>query len=193
MQNEPTEYLRSEELLSRRDSQLIVVDVQEKLTPFIPVAAKLIANCRRLIQGARILDVPVFATEQYPRGLGATVPELLPLLPERPVKVRFSCAEVLNAATAAARADDRYKIVLCGMETHVCVLQTALDLLVQGFQVYVAADAVGSRTKLDWKIGLQRMAASGVTITTLESVLFEWCEVAGTPEFKQISQLIKEA
>ena len=184
--------LRSNELLGRGDSRLLIVDVQERLVPAIPVAGQVIRNCRRLIQGAKILGVPVFATEQYPNGLGGTVPELAAELGDRPDKVRFSCAECLNWGVAGEQPDDRFKVVVAGLEAHVCVLQTALDLTAQGFRAYVPADAVASRHKLDWKIALRRLADSGATLTTTESVLFEWCETAGTPEFKQISRLVRE-
>jgi nicotinamidase-related amidase len=183
--------VRSGELLSRQNSKLLIVDVQEKLLPLIPVAAQLTYNCRRLIEGARLVGVPVFATEQYPKGLGSTVSELASLLSDVPDKVRFSCAEVLKWGSAADQPDNRDQVVVAGMETHVCVLQTVLDLMAQGFRVYVPADAVGSRGKLDWQIALDRLAACGAVITTTESVLFEWCEVAGSPEFKEISRLIQ--
>ena len=183
--------LRSNELLSRQGARLVVVDVQEKLVPSIPVAEQLVRNCRRLIEGARVLGVPVYATEQYPKGLGGTVPALAELLPERPEKLCFSCAGTLAWGPAAEQADGRDQIVVAGIEAHVCVLQTALDLLAQGYRVHVPADAVASRHKLDWKIALRRMEASGATLTTAESVLFECCEAAGTPEFKEISRLVK--
>lgn len=185
-------YQRSPELLSRGESRLLIVDVQEKLVPKIVNLERMLANCRLLIQGAKILSVPVFATEQYPRGLGKLVPELAELLNPAAEKLRFSCADVLDWGTAAGAADDRFQIVVAGMEAHVCVLQTVFDLLATGFQVFVAADAVSSRNELDWRIALERMSAGGATIVTTESVLFEWCEVSGTSEFKQISQLIKE-
>jgi nicotinamidase-related amidase len=185
-------YIRSPELLSRTESRLLIVDVQEKLVPKIFDLERMLANCRSLIQGAKILGVPVFATEQYPKGLGNTVSQLAELLESPAQKLRFSCAEVLDWGTGAEQADNRFQIVVAGIEAHVCVLQTVLDLLGNGFQVYVAADAVSSRTEFDRKIALDRMAAGGATIVTTESVLFEWCEVSGTPEFKQISQLIKE-
>lgn len=184
----PADDIRSRELLSRDDSRLLIVDVQEKFVPVIPVAEQLITNCRKLIQGAQILGVPVAATEQYPRGLGATVPELAELLPERPEKLRFSCAECLN--WAAAGNDDRSKVVVAGIETHVCILQTALDLMAMGYEVYLPVDALASRHKHDWRFALERMANSGAVVTTTEAVLFEWCEVAGTDEFKQISRLV---
>lgn len=183
------DYVRSRELLARDDSRLLIVDVQEKFVPVIPVAGQLIANCRKLIQGARVLGVPVAATEQYPRGLGGTTPELAELLPDRPEKLRFSCAECLK--WVAAHEDDRCKVVVAGIETHVCVLQTTLDLLSAGYEVYLPADALASRHKQDWRFGLERMANSGAVVTTTEAVLFEWCEVAGTEEFKEISRLVK--
>ena len=134
----------------------------------------------------------MFATEQYPKGLGTTVPALAELLPEPQEKLRFSCGEVLEWGVAAGQPDSRFQVVVAGMEAHVCVLQTVFDLLGEGFQVFVAADAVSSRHEFDWKIALDRMSAGGATIVTTESVLFEWCEASGTPEFRQISQLIKE-
>lgn len=181
---------RSPELLSRNDSRLLIVDVQEKLVRAIPVADRLVANCRKLVLGAQLLSVPVFATEQYPQGLGPTVPELSDLLAAPAGKLEFSGVPALNWGGAAEQADDRHKIVVAGIEAHVCVQQTVLDLLSQGFQVYVPADAVASRQKLDWKISLERMMNSGAVITTTEAVLFEWCEAAGTPEFKEISRLV---
>jgi len=190
MTEKSSEYLRSHELLSRDDSKLLIVDIQEKLLPLIPVADCLIDNCRRLIEGAKILGVPVFATEQYPKGLGGTTAELAGLLEEIPEKLRFSCAEVLNWGSAADQEDDREKVVVAGMECHVCVQQTVLDLISSGFRVFIPADAVASRHKFDWEIALRRMSDTGATITTTESVLFEWSETAGTDEFKQISQLI---
>lgn len=192
MKSNTPEYVRSHELLSRTESKLLIVDVQEKLVPKIFELDRLLVNCRTLIQGAKILGVPVRATEQYPKGLGSTVPQLAGLLDRPAQKLRFSCAEILDWGMAAEQADHRYQVVVAGMEAHVCVLQTVLDLLASGFQVFVPADAVSSRSELDWKIALDRMAGTGATIVTTESVLFEWCEVSGTPEFKQISQLIKD-
>jgi nicotinamidase-related amidase len=190
--SEPSpQYLRSGELLSRGNSRLLIIDVQEKLLPLIPVEEKLIGNCRRLIVGADVLGVPTFGTEQYPKGLGPTTPILAELLDHLLEKRRFSSAEVLNWGMAAEQDDDRDQIVVAGLEAHVCVQQTSLDLLAQGYRVFIPADAVASRYKLDWQVALGRLSDSGAIITTTESVLFEWCEVAGTPEFRQISKLIK--
>ncbi len=190
MNDQSRVFPRSNELLSREDSKLLIVDVQEKFVRHISVADRMIENCRRLIQGARILQIPVNSTEQYPKGLGNTVPALSELLNDLPEKLRFSCSDVLSWGGAAEQTDDRCKIVVAGIEAHVCIQQTALDLMSHGFQVYVPADAVASRHKLDWKVALDRMSISGAMITTTESVLFEWLEAAGTPEFKQISKLI---
>ena len=179
-------------MLSRGSSRLLIVDVQEKLIPMIPVADQLIANCRKLLEGAAALGIPASGTEQYPRGLGNMVSELAEYLGEMPEKVRFSCAEVLAWGPAGSSPQARDQIIVAGIEAHVCVLQTVLDLLAAGYRVYVPADAVASRKKLDWKIALGRMADSGAVLTTTESVLFECCEAAGCEEFKTISRLVKE-
>ena len=121
----------------------------------------------------------------------ATVEPLRTLLGELPEKLRFSSASCLDWSKAAG-SEDRPKIVIAGIETHVCVQQTVLDLLAAGFSVYVVADAVASRSHLDRDIAFQRMRDSGAIVTTVEAVLFEWCEAAGTPEFKEISRLVKE-
>jgi nicotinamidase-related amidase len=190
--NEKTEPIRSPELLSAENSRLLIVDVQEKLLALIPVAERLTHNCRRLLDGAKILSVPAFGTEQYPQGLGRTTPQLAERLGPLPSKVAFSCVPVLEWGEAAQLADDRDQVVVAGMETHVCVLQTVFDLIAAGFRVYVPADAVASRSEMDWRIALDRMASSGATVTTVESVLFEWCQKAGTPAFKEIQKLIIE-
>lgn len=186
-------YERSRELVNRDTSQLLVIDVQEKLVPAIPVRESLVDNCCKLIQAAKLFGVPVSATEQYAKGLGPTLPQLRTLLDGvTPLdKARFSAAECLNWPTASNQPDDRFQVVIAGLEAHVCVLQTALDLLAIGYQVFIAADAVASRTKLNWNLALRRLSASGAIITTAESVMFEWCQAASSPEFKQLSQVIK--
>jgi nicotinamidase-related amidase len=186
------DYVRNPDLLSAANSRLLIVDVQDKLLPPISNGPRLVHNCRRLIDGAKIVSVPVYGTEQYPQGLGPTTAELATRMGPRVDKLIFSCAAVLGWGQAADATDEREQVVVAGMETHVCVMQTVLDLIAGGFRVYVPVDAVGSRGELDAKIALERMAASGATLTTVESVLFEWCEKAGTPEFKQIQKLIIE-
>ncbi len=191
-QTEPAKYVRNPELLSAASSRLLIVDVQEKLHPPFANASRLVHNCRRLLDGAKILAVPVFGTEQYPQGLGSTTAELAARIGPRLDKVIFSCAPAVAWGHASDVADDREQVVVAGMETHICVMQTVLDLIAGGFRVYVPVDAVGSRGELDSRIALERMASSGATLTTVESVLFEWCERAGTPQFKQMQKLIIE-
>jgi nicotinamidase-related amidase len=190
--SEKAPYQRSAELLARSASRLVIVDVQEKLVPRIYEHQRMLARCRLLIEGAKILSVPVSVTEQYPAGLGKTVSQLAEVLPAPSEKLRFSCGEVLDWGCAAESSGGRHQVVVAGIETHVCVLQTVLDLIAAGYQVFVPADAVSSRSELDWKIALDRMSASGATIITVESALFEWCETSGAPEFKLISRLLKE-
>jgi nicotinamidase-related amidase len=182
---------RSPELLNRDDSALLVVDVQEKLLPLIPGSGRMVWNIRRLIDGAKLLGVPVAATEQYPQGLGPTTRVLAERLGMIPGKLEFSCGEC-GEIFAAWRDKGIWKILVCGIETHVCVGQTVHDLLGEGFRVFVAADAVAARGQVDHEIALRRMDSSGATLTTTEAALFEWCGRAGSPEFKQISQLVRE-
>ena len=186
------EKMRSPELMSRHDSGLLVVDMQDRLLAAVADSKRVIWNIRRLIDGARILNLPTIATEQYPEKLGQTTAELAPLLADIPSKLSFSCAPCEDVIDRF-RTAQRHKILVTGIETHVCIQQTVLDLLSSGFQVYVAADAVSSRFEIDREIALRRMEQSGATITTTEAALFEWCEVAGSPEFKQISQLVRES
>ena len=182
---------RSPELMTRGDSGLLVVDVQEKLLKFIPGQDRLVWNIRRLLDGARILGVPAMGTEQYPQGLGPTASCLVERLPPLPAKMTFSCGGCPDIFSDWRQAGVG-KILVVGIETHVCIQQTALDLLAAGFRVYLAVDAVGSRFELDRATALRRMESAGATLTTTESALFEWCDAAGTPEFKQISALVRE-
>lgn len=189
----PTDSLRSPELLHRTSSRLLIVDVQEKLVATLPEAnrERLIAGCQFLAEGAKLLGIPTSITEQYPQGLGPTAAALQEFDANRPAKKRFSCLECLNWPSAAEAIDDRFQIVVAGMETHVCVLQTVLDLLSSGYQVYVVVDAIASRREIDQQIALQRLAGSGAILTTAEGVLFEWAETAEVAEFKQLSSLVK--
>lgn len=177
----------------------MIVDMQEKLLRIMEGHDQLVTNCVMLVQGARILDVPVAATEQYRQGLGPTVSDLAELLGEMQDKQRFSSAEALDWAVggpgtiedAAEGTQVRHQVVVAGIEAHVCVLQTAFDLMAAGFDVFVAADGVLSRHLVDYRTALQRLADHGARIVTTEMVLFEWCEVSGTEQFKKISRLVK--
>jgi nicotinamidase-related amidase len=189
----PAPLPRSPELMRAYDTGLVVVDMQERLLQAIPEAARITWNCRRLIDGAKILGVRTAVTEQNPDKLGKTDAELTAHLESTPLaKVAFSCG-ACGELFVPWRDEGVHRVLLCGIETHVCVQQTALDLLAAGFQVFIAADAVGSRSRLDYEIALRRMESSGATVTTTEAALFEWCERAGTPEFRQISALVKES
>ena len=182
---------RSPELMSAHDTALLVVDVQQRLVPAIAGHARVVWNVRRLVDGARVLGLPVIATEQYPAGLGPTVPELAERLGPVPAKLSFSCCGCPEAF-APLEQSGVHKLLVCGIEAHVCVQQTVLDLLSAGWRVYVAVDAIGSRFAIDYETALERMDSAGATLTSTEAVLFEWCQVAGTPQFKQISQLARE-
>ncbi|HSN46760.1 MAG TPA: hydrolase [Casimicrobiaceae bacterium] len=175
-------------LLDSKRSLLLVIDVQEKLLPAIHDHAAIAAGIAWLARVARRLDVPVAATEQYPRGLGALVPAIRELLPEGAVgsKNHFSC--VAAGCLPGLPGADRAQVVLVGIEAHVCVLQTALELAEEGREVYVVADAVGSRRPYDRDVALARMRDEGVRIVTREMVVFEWLQEAGTPLFKDISK-----
>ena len=177
--------------MSPADTALLVIDVQEKLVPLIPDAETLIRNIGFLIDGASVMEMPVLATEQYPKGLGTTVPVLKNRLSEIPAKTAFSsCAA--PRITEALERDARVKVVLAGMETHVCVLQTALDLLGRGRRVYVAADAVSSRYRVDHDYALRRMEQAGAILVTAETAVFEWVGSSGTPQFREISRLVQD-
>ena len=184
---------RHPDLLRREDTGLIIVDVQEAFRPVIDRFDDVAANVGLLAEGFGVLGRPVIVSEQYPKGLKHTVPEVAERLPDDAVvveKTRFSACGVpgIEDALAAAGAD---AWVVCGIESHVCVNQTALDLLGRGARVHVAADAVSSRTPANREAGLAKMAAAGATATTAEMALFEMLEAAGGPEFKAISALVR--
>jgi isochorismate hydrolase len=183
---------RSPELMSRDDTALLVVDMQEKLLRLMASHQRTIWNVRRLIDGAKILGLPVAATEQYPQGLGPTSSDLAQRLGDIPAKLLFSCREC-QPVFEDFRQRGIGKILVAGIEAHVCVQQTVLDLLADGFRVYLAVDAMNARFEIDYTTALRRMESAGATLTTTEAALFEWCEVAGTPEFKQISALVRES
>jgi nicotinamidase-related amidase len=182
---------RSPELMNREDTALIVIDAQEKLLAVVPDHERIAWNIRRLLDAAAALEVLSGATLQYPEKLGPMGAELQSRLGPAPGKLAFSgceCGEIFEAWKNAGR----YRVLLCGLETHVCVLQTALDLAASGFTPYVAVDAVGARHAIDHETALRRMELAGIILTTTETAMFEWCRRAGTPEFKTISALAKE-
>jgi nicotinamidase-related amidase len=176
-------------LLEKEKSCLLLIDVQEKLTPLVQKSDALIARCQWLIRLAKELGVPQLVSEQYPSGLGATVEPLRDLVPQSEFveKVHFSCLRA-PAFKERLQSLNKKQLLLIGIETHVCVLQTALDLQEAGYDVFVAVDAVSSRAELDYKYGLKRMKQDGVHLITSEMVFFEWVGQAGTPQFKALSK-----
>ena len=188
----PEENLRrSPELMNRANSALLVVDLQERLLGAQPNRSQILWNSRRLLEGAAALEVSSAATEQVPEKLGATEALLQPFLQEVLPKQAFSSATCENLLDQW-HSKRRQHIVIAGIETHVCVLQTALDLIAEGFLPKVVVDAVGSRYEQDHEVALRRLESSGILLTTTEAVLFEWCETSADPAFKTISKLAKE-
>ena len=182
------------DFLNREEAVLLVVDVQEKLVPAIhkDLYARSLKNMQIVIEAAGTLGLPILLTEQYPKGLGVTISPIKEALggKEPFVKMTFSCWG-LTQLPKALEEKGIEKVIVVGIESHVCVLQTALDLFARGFQVHLLRDAVSSRHEEDERTALQRMAREGVVITTVEMALFELLRTAEAPEFKQISRLIK--
>jgi hypothetical protein len=178
--------------LKLAESMGIIVDVQDRLFPHIDGHEALAASLERLVRGLAVLEVPLLWGEQYPKGLGGTIEPLRTLLAGRPrfEKLCFSCCGEPTFFDEIRRAGRR-TVILAGLETHDCVLQTCLDLLESGFSVAVVEDAVGSRRPVDRRVALERMRQEGARITTVESLLFELIRRAGSDTFRQISRLVK--
>jgi len=183
---------RNPKILSAESTALLLIDIQEKVLAVMQNPDIVISNTIKLIKGFKILRLPIFFTEQYPKGLGSTTAEIAEELEGlTPIqKMSFSC---FGANDLFKRLSDNNisQVVIAGIESHVCVQQTVLDLLSNNFQVNVPADAVSSRKMIDYKTALSRMQYNGAEITTTEAVLFELLNVCGTDEFKQISKLVK--
>jgi nicotinamidase-related amidase len=175
-------------LMDRDRCTLLIIDVQTKLLPVIHDGQAMLEHCVWLVHLASRMGVPVLGSEQYPKGMGPTVAALAELLPPETFsdKLHFSC--VAGQCLAGRMGDDRSQIVVCGIETHVCVLQSALELRAQGREVYVVEEAVGSRRPSDKTLALERMRQEGVRIVSREMVAFEWLRVAGTELFKDVSK-----
>ena len=183
-------------LLSAQTSHLLIVDMQERLIPVMDDPGTAVSGCVKLARGAGVLGVPILVSQQYPAGIGPTIDEIKKELPDQSSvidKISFSCLRevALSKFIDDAAAEGKTQWILAGIETHVCVLQSALDLKKQGHDVAVVADAVSSRTTFSKEKALQRMAQAGVIIATVEMILFEWLEKAGTAQFKTVSALIK--
>lgn len=174
---------------------LIVIDIQEKLLPPIFEKERMLKNSQLLIRTAKLLGVPAIVTTQYGKALGKTVPEIASLLPDvQPFdKQMFSCFGSDEFCSSLKRLPGpRNTLLLCGMESHICVTQTALSALREGYLVHVASDAVSSRAEWNWKIGLDRMKAAGAVISSTEMMMYELMRSSGAPAFRELLPYLKE-
>lgn len=183
---------RHEQIINRNRTALLIVDVQQKINAVMMHPDTVVESIVKLIKACQILNVPIFITEQYPQGLGPTEPKILEALEVKRLtqKLTFSCCGI-EKLNSQLKEKNIQQIIVTGIESHVCVQQTALDLLANNFEVHVPKDATSSRKELDYQTAVERMSKAGVVLTTVEAALFELLEEAGTPEFKEISKLIK--
>ena len=179
-------------VLERDKSCLLIVDVQERLAPVMSDPRRVLHNCTLLMRAAQRLEIPILVSEQYPKGLGPTMVDLRPHIPEEGAmpKLHFSAAAD-EAILAKIESFGRRQVVVAGIETHVCVLQTALDLKAGGYDVMVVADACAARRVESEQMAWSRLRQCGVELLSVEMALFEWMHKAGTPEFKELSALIR--
>jgi nicotinamidase-related amidase len=179
--------------LRPEDCALAVIDIQEKLLPPIYEKERLVRNAQLLVRLANILSLPVIVSTQYAKGLGQTISEISSLLAQAKTvdKLEFGCFGNGEYCSTVAGLANRNTLLLCGMESHICVMQTALGALNQGLNVHVAADAVSSRTELNWKLGLNRMQAAGAVISSTEMMIYELLGKSGTSTFKEMLKHLK--
>jgi nicotinamidase-related amidase len=179
-------------ILSKEDTVLIVVDVQEKLLPYVVDKEKVTENLRMLIKFAYIMNIPILLTEHYPKGLGRTVPQIKEVLKEyKPIeKVIFSCFGSGKFKSRLKELDVK-RLMLSGIESHICIEQTALDALDAGYEVHVIADAISSRTPRNLEIGIEKTRQFGAVISSTEMAMYEIMERADTKEFKEVLKLVK--
>lgn len=178
-------------ILKQEETVLMIIDIQERLVPAMKYGKKVIDNTNILISAAQKLNIPVIGTEQYPKGLGTTVSEISANIDKDLFYDKMSFSGYIEEIKLALNSIGRKKVVITGMETHVCVFQTVRDLLDDGYQVFVAEDAVCSRTKENHRNGLFLMDKMGAVISNTETILFDLLKVSGTPTFKELSKLIK--
>lgn len=178
-------------MLELHNTVMMLVDLQEKLLPAIHNTEALLDSAERLVRGIRLLDVPIIWTEQNPAGLGATAPEIAEYLPGEAIsKMSFSCCGEEKFISSLESLNSK-QIVLAGIEAHVCIYQTALELIHRGYQVHVVSDAVSSRTPENKAIGLAAMKDAGASITSVETVLFELMKVASDEKFRELLKIVK--
>lgn len=185
--------MRHPRILDQNKSILLIIDVQERFRDHISQFEKLTKNISILARGCEILDVPIIVTEQYPKGLGETVSEIKQSLPENFQFYEKDCFSSFGIPELAKNLEDsnRTQMILCGIETHVCVSQTAHDLLHAGYDVHIVSDAVSSRTQENKEVGLQKIVTAGGVPTSVEASLFEMLVQSGTEKFKQVQKLLK--
>lgn len=178
--------------LDKDNAILLIIDIQERLAPVMKVRDSVVHNCLHLIELATTYNIPIVVTEQYPKGLGKTVGEILDVLQDYSLieKLTFSCCEEPSFLSEMKKFG-RKSVILTGMETHVCVLQTCIGLLHEGFHVHLVKDAACSRSKENWETSVEFMRDAGAVVTCTETVLFQVLQIAGTEEFKAISKRIK--
>ena len=177
--------------LDRQNTVLMVIDIQEKLLPVMKHKDQVLDNNKILITAAKEMDFPLLATEQYPKGLGRTVPDLLDLIGEDNIFAKNSFTAYTEEVKEALKSLGKKKVLITGMETHVCVFQTARDLINDGYEVFLVKDAVASRTKSNFLNGLDLIQSLGAVITNTETAVFDLLKISGTPEFKVMSKMIK--
>ncbi len=182
-------------LCNAENSCLVLIDIQTRLISAMPVKvlARLKRNINILLQSAKTLCIPVLSTEQYPEGLGPTEPEIVELLPDNTLRFEKTCFSCTGARQFLKhlKEDGRKQVILVGIEAHVCVLQTAIQLIAEGYHVFVVADGICSRQRENYEASLNRMSRAGVTICNTESVLFEWLRDAKHEHFKKLSHLVR--
>ena len=180
----------SSDKLSMRVNALVIIDIQEKIIRPIFNKDSVVKNVKKLVAAYQILEENIFISEQNPFKLGATIPELLPITGHKKIeKMEFSLANI-EEFLKELKNNKITNLIVCGIETHICIQQTVLDCLRKGFDVILISDAMGSRNMLDHEIALQRMTHSGAVLTTTESIIFELCKTADREEFKEIRNII---
>jgi len=182
---------RLEMRIKREQSVGLIIDIQEKLFPHMDQKESLLKKTAMLLEGLKVLGIPLVITEQYPKGLGPTIKQISEVVPEVVIeKIAFSCCDE-PTVLRSPHFQNRKTVIICGIEAHVCVLQTVVDLIGSRFSAVVVEDCISSRNPVDKQVALERMRAEGAVVSTCESILFELARVAGTDEFKAISRIVK--
>ena len=177
--------------LNKEDALFLVIDIQEKLANVMDYKKKIVSNTKVLIEAGKLMDIPIIFTEQYPRGIGSTLGELKEALDNPIVFEKNSFNAYLDNIKESIDEKKRKKIIISGMEAHICVMQTTRELIKAGYEVFIARDAVCSRTKENFVNGLEQMKDMGATISNTESIIFDLLKISGTSDFKALSKLIK--